>query len=258
MRRSRSAARSRGSPARPASSTSIVSESSARVSPVISTGSPVSRVFASTRDARLTASPITLKESRPAPPIEPATTVPGVDADADLEAAGPAAVDRAGDLDRALDGAVGVVVAPGRERRRRRAAASPMNWSTWPRWRATIGTTHSNSSLRRETTSDAWPRAAAAVKSLHVAEDQRDLDLVTARLEVLADQVARDLLVQVGAEGLAQPLALAEPVDHLVERRGELAELVRGGDRDVLVEAALADPLGRGLEVLDRPQDRAR
>ena len=44
--------------------------------PVISTGSPVSRVAASTRAQRLTASPITLKESRPAPPIEPATTVP--------------------------------------------------------------------------------------------------------------------------------------------------------------------------------------
>ena len=85
----------------------------------------------------------------------------------------------------------------------------------------------------------------------HVDEDQRDLDLLSSRLEVLGDQVLGDLLVQVGAEGLAQPLPLGQPVDHLVERRGELAELIRGGDRDVLVEVPLADPLGRRLQVLD-------
>ncbi len=60
----------------------------------------------------MTASPITLKESRPAPPIEPATTVPGVHPDPDLEAARPAAVDRPRQLHRALHRAVGVLGHP--------------------------------------------------------------------------------------------------------------------------------------------------
>ena len=96
-----------------------------------------------------------------------------------------------------------------------------MNWSMWPRWRATIGTMHSKSSLRRATISGARGRRRRG-EVLHVEEDQRDLDLVAARLEVLRDQVLGDLLVEVGAERLPQPLALGQPVDHLVEGRGEL------------------------------------
>ena len=57
----------------------------------------------------MTASPITLKESRPAPPIEPATTLPVLTPTPDLEVAGAAAVDRPGDLDGALHRAVGVL-----------------------------------------------------------------------------------------------------------------------------------------------------
>ena len=60
--------------------------SASRVARVMSTSSPVSRVAASTRAARLTASPMTLKFSRPAPPIEPATTRPVLMPDADLAA----------------------------------------------------------------------------------------------------------------------------------------------------------------------------
>jgi hypothetical protein len=46
------------------------------------------------------------------------------------------------------------------------------------------------------------------------------------RLEVLVDQVSGHLLVEIGAERLSQALSLGQPVDHLVERRGELAELI--------------------------------
>ena len=121
---------------------------------MISTGSPVSRVFASTREQRLTASPMTLKESRPAPPIDPATTVPELTPTPISQAAGPAAVDGARDLDRALHGAVGVV---GERSGAPQTASrpSPTNWSTWPRWRRDDRDDHLEQLVQPATTSEA-------------------------------------------------------------------------------------------------------
>ena len=79
---------------------------------VISTLSPVSRVAASTREQRLTASPITLNERRPAPPIAPGDDRAGVHPHPDLEAPGPAAVDRPRHLHGALHRAVRMVRQP--------------------------------------------------------------------------------------------------------------------------------------------------
>ena len=93
-------------------STSIVSERRARVSAVIRTGSPVSRAIASTREAMLTASPMTLNEEPPCPADRPGDDLPGVDSDPDLEVARPAAVDDLRRLNRALDRPVGVVGDP--------------------------------------------------------------------------------------------------------------------------------------------------
>ena len=71
----------------------------------------MSRVAASIRAAVLTASPITVKSSRPPPPTLPATTEPGVDADADLEVALEPVARLPRDRERGLDRAVGVVAA---------------------------------------------------------------------------------------------------------------------------------------------------
>ena len=69
-----------------------------------------SRVAASTRAATLTASPMTEKLSRPAPPIEPATTWPVLTPTPTRSSpASPSVVDRPRDLARRADRAVGVV-----------------------------------------------------------------------------------------------------------------------------------------------------
>ena len=182
---------------------------------------------------------------------------PGVHPHPDLEAAGAAAVDRPRQLHRALHRAVGVLVDPlGRAEDGQHGVADELvdvaAVAGDDRDDALEELVEPRHHLRRV------GLRCGRREIAHVDEDQRDLELLSPGLEVLGDQVLGDLLVEIGAEGLAQPLALGESVDHLVEGRGELAELIRGGDRHVLVEAALADPLGGGLEVLDRPQDRAR
>ena len=80
------------------------------------------------------------------------------------------------------------------------------------------------------------------MKSLHVAEQDRDLDLDALLGEPVAEDVLGDLLVEVGAERLADPLALAQALDHLVERGRQLAELVAGRHRHGDVVVALAAP----------------
>ena len=92
----------------------------------------------------------------------------------------------------------------------------------------------------------------------HVAEHHRDLDLHSLLGEALGEDVLGDLLVEVGAEGLAQTLALGQPLDHLVEVRREHAELVAGRDRHGGLEVAAANALDRELDVAQRAQDRLR
>ncbi len=132
----------------------MVSESCRWVASVISTGSPVSRVFASTRDARLTASPMTLKESLPAPPIDPATTLPELT---------PIPISKPPGFRLLTVRAISTAHCTARSAwLSTRSGAfhtasrpSPTNWSTWPRWRPMIGTITSKSSFRRETISEA-------------------------------------------------------------------------------------------------------
>ena len=68
----------------------------------------------------------------------------------------------------------------------------------------------------------------------------------------VAEDVIGDLVVEVGAEGLPDPLALAQARDHLVEGGGELADLVGRRHRDGDVEVALGDGVGRALQVGER------
>ena len=101
----------------------------------------------------------------------------------------------------------------------------------WPPWRVTIGTTISNSSLSRATTSLALRVAGELGEVADVADEYRDLALHPLLRESLAEDVLGDRLVEVGAERLAQLLALGEALDHLIERGGQLAELVPGRHR---------------------------
>jgi len=91
-----------------------------------------------------------------------------------------------------------------------------------------------------------------------VAKQQRHVGLEALRQVLVAEDVLGDLFVEVGAEGLADPLALGESGDHLVERSGQLAQLVGGGNRDGDVVVAAADRLDASLQVADRVHDRPR
>ena len=103
-----------------------------------------------------------------------------------------------------------------------------------------IGTTVSNSSLSAATTSCGVASEANSVKPRTSQNEHGDLHLDPLLGEALGEDVLGDLAVEVGPERLAQALALGEPLHHLVEARGELAELVAGGHRDRDVEVALA------------------
>ena len=71
-----------------------------------------------------------------------------------------------------------------------------------------------------------------------------------------AEDVLRDVAVDVGAERLPNSLALAQPLDHRVERARECAGLVDRDDWDAHVEVARADAVGGGAQVADRAGDR--
>ena len=112
----------------------------------------------------MTASPITLKESRPAPPIDPATTLPVFTPMPTSKPPGRRLlIVRASSTAHCTARSACWGIRSGAPKTA--STASPMNWSMWPRWRATIGTMHSKSSLRRPTISGAEASAAAVVKS---------------------------------------------------------------------------------------------
>ena len=62
----------------------------------------------------------------------------------------------------------------------------------------------------------------------HVREEDRHLQLDPLLVELVGEDVLGHLAVEVGAERVADPLALGEPLDHRVERGGELAGLIAG------------------------------
>ena len=130
-------------------------ESWARVSPVISTGRPSPGCCL---DAGAEVDGVAdHAEGEPACAADRAgDDLARVDADADLEAARPAAVDRRASSTAhwtARSACWGTCSgAP-----KTASTASPMNWSMCPRCRATIGTMHSKSSFRRATTSGRPP-----------------------------------------------------------------------------------------------------
>ena len=67
------------------------------------------------------------------------------------------------------------------------------------------------------------------------------------------DQAFHDARVDVAAEGLAHLLLVAQLLDHVVEGRRELADLVARGDVDRSVEPAGLD----GAGAVQQPPDRS-
>ena len=91
----------------------------------------------------------------------------------------------------------------------------------------------------------------------NVEEQDRDLDLLPLQIGSLSQHPVGERGVDVGAEGLAQPLALVEPLDHRVEGLGQLAGLVGGHDRHAGGEITRAHLLGGLLQVAHRAAQRA-
>ncbi len=152
----------------------------------------------------------------------------------------PLAVDQTIDLERRAEGAVGVV---GDDLRRAEHGHQPVALELVDV--AALGRDHRHHDLEELVeTGDHLLRVCGlgeAAEVLDVAEEDRDVDDLALLGEALAEDVVGDLVVEVGAEGLADPLALAQAADHLVERSGELADLVGGGDRNGDVEVALGN-----------------
>ena len=216
----------------PTDSTAIASPIASAVAAVISTSWSSSRVIASTRAATLTASPMTLKLSRPAPPIAPATTRPVLTPTPTRSSpASPRSFTR---RQISIAARVARVAWSGYGSGAPKTASrpSPSNLSTWPPWRATIGTTTSNRPLSAATTSFASAPAAKLVKSLTSQNRIETSSSMPSSSKRVGEDVLGDLAVEVGAERLADLLALGQALDHLVERGRQLADLVAGRDRD--------------------------
>ena len=107
------------------------------------------------------------------------------------------------------------------------------------------------------TTSVAGARSAKPREVAHVEEHQRHLDLLALGPALLED-VLGDVAVDVGAERLADPLALAQPPDHAVEAGLEEAQLAGVVDGDLDVEVAPLDLVDRPPHRGDRVGHRAR
>ena len=117
-----------------------------------------------------------------------------------------------------------------------------------------IGTTTSNSRLSDATTSFASASAAKPVKSRTSVNRTDTSSSIPSSVKRVGEDVLGDLTIQVGAEGLADRLALGQALDHRVEGGGELARLVAGGDRHGDREVTVEHPLGRLLKIGDGPQ----
>ena len=110
----------------------------------------------------------------------------------------------------------------------------------WPPCSSRIGTTTLEEVVEE---GHRLARARALGERREVAdvhEQHRDLHLLALEQLALREHPLGHVGVHVAAERLAQLLALGEPVQHLVEAAGQLAQLVAGGDRHARVEVALA------------------
>ena len=104
---------------------------------------------------------------------------------------------------------------------------SPRNLFAWPPCSVTHGTTIPKRSFRKLTVSRALERCANCGEVADVEDHHGDLALLALdQLAALLEHALGHVGVDVGAERLAQRLALGEALHHLVEAPRELAHLV--------------------------------
>ena len=166
-------------------------------------------------------------------------------------------LDDLGDLQRRLDGAVGVVV----EAVRRPEDAEQPVADELVRVPAVMGEQRDDVVVEAVELGDHVPRARALGERREVAdveEQDGDLDLLALEVHALLEHAVGERGVDEGAERLAQALALLQARDHPVERRRQAARLVAADDRDARGQVPGADPARALLQVLDRPDDRAQ
>ncbi len=223
---------------------------------LIRIASPVSRVAASTRAATLTASPITEKSKRPAPPTFPATTTPELRPTPTDSSPLELILHRRDDLERGNQGSIGVV---------RDASRSPEH-SEQPIPDelvdvAGVGVDHRHDVFPEPVHGrDHLGGAPALGETGEVAdvdEHQRHLKLFARERGPLPQDVFGDLGIDVGAEGLADPLALPESGDHAVEAGLQEADLAAVVDHYLLLEGSLLDALEGRPHPGDALRDRA-
>ena len=97
------------------------------------------------------------------------------------------------------------------------SAASPWNLLTNPPWRLTVSTTTRKNSLSRLTTSEAGTRRGQLRRADQVDEQHRDVAFLTAELGAAFQGATGDVLADVAAEKVTQPLPLGQVANHVVE-----------------------------------------
>ena len=118
------------------------------------------------------------------------------------------------------------------------SSPSPTNLLAWPPWAIDA---RDDLVEERVEPADDLARAGALGQrgeAAHVEEQDADLDLLALERDALGEHALGDVRVDVDAERLAQPLALGQPGDRLVERLRELAGLVGRRDRHARGEVA--------------------
>src|SRR3954467_4614441 len=227
--------------------------------------SPVSRVAAPPRAAVLTGSPMTVKSRRPPPPIVPTTTRPEFTPTPTCRrplrpsrtswAISWAAAEELGVLGGGGDGAGGVIGgALGSAEHGQQPVADELVRM------AAVTQDHGDDGVIEvvEARDDLVGGGALGERRepAYVDEQDRDVDLLALEVRALRQHALGQRRIDEGAERLAEPLALAEPGHHRVERGRELPRLVGGHDGHAHGEVAGAEPARRVAEVDDRRRHR--
>ena len=89
-----------------------------------------------------------------------------------------------------------------------------MNLSTWPPWAWTIGTIVGEQRVERLDDLRGLGALGERREVARVAEQDRRLDLHPALREAAVEDQPGDVVIQVGPERLADPLALGQAVGH--------------------------------------------
>ena len=138
------------------------------------------------------------------------------------------------------------------------SAASPWNLLTNPPCRFTVSTTTRKNSLSRLTTSDGGRGRRQLRRADQVDEQHRDVALLAAEFGAAFERAAGDVLADVAAEQVPQPLPFGQVADHVVESGLQQAQLAGVVDLHVRVVVAALHFAERPAQLAQRVGDRHR